>query len=104
MRWQSSRRRRDDLRDATDDEGNKIKVHQLFENDLVMTRYDSAKGAWVAGPGGATRSVYEPATEKVLRQLARMDSYLAPLAELKTFQAVGLSAKKGRGRPRKTAP
>src|SRR5262249_11303959 len=43
--------RRDALRDGKDENGEPIKVHQFFEGDLVITVFDTEKGAWVGTPG-----------------------------------------------------
>ena len=91
------------MRDARDEFGQVIKVHQMFENTLVLTRFNSEKGAWVGSGGGATRSNYTLALDKVLRKIARTPG-LEPLGHKATAVAVGLEApKRGPGRPRKNA-
>lgn len=92
---------RDALRDGTNEAGEEIKVHEFFEGTLATTVYDVKLGTWRAGAGGATRSNYEPAIDKVLRQLSR-DPALRPLGERSAQVAIGLiSDKAGPGRPRK---
>lgn len=97
--------RRDQLHPGEKDaDGNQTMVHEFFENTLVATTVDEKTGEWRAGPAGATRSNYEPAIEKVLRELARRRrSEWAELGHLSTFKAIGL-VKDGakRGRPLKT--
>ncbi|MEU5486962.1 DNA sulfur modification protein DndB [Streptomyces sp. NPDC020196] len=91
--------RRDDLREATKD-GDKIFVHQLFEDTLVRTSFDTKTGTWKAGQAGATRGAYEEATRKVIAALSRQSPELAAMQELKVLSALGLVTA-GRGRPRK---
>ncbi|MGW1344260.1 DNA sulfur modification protein DndB [Kribbella sp. NPDC002412] len=95
---------RKSLRKATNDAGEEIYVHEFFEGTLAATSYDVKSGEWKAGTGGATRSNYEPAIEKVLRHLAKQDPALAPLGERAAALAIGLArTKTGPGRPRKIA-
>jgi hypothetical protein len=92
------------LRHATSETGEEVMVHEFFEGTLAATAYDTKLGAWRAGTGGATRSNYEPAIDKVLRHLAAQDPALKPLGERDAAVAIGLVSKKaGPGRPRKTA-
>ncbi|WP_432507520.1 DNA sulfur modification protein DndB [Kineococcus arenarius] len=91
------------LRDAKDDAGEPVKVHEFFEGSLAKTSFDTKLGTWRAGTGGATRSTYEPAIDKVLKHLANSDPALKPLGEREAAIAIGLiSANAGPGRPRKT--
>ncbi|GAA0264218.1 DNA sulfur modification protein DndB [Cryptosporangium japonicum] len=90
------------LRAAKDENGQKVEVHEFFEGTLASTSYDTKIGAWRAGTGGATRSNYEPAIDKVLRHLASQDKALAALGTRPAAVAIGLvSDRPGRGRPRK---
>ncbi|TDW21244.1 DNA sulfur modification protein DndB [Kribbella kalugense] len=92
------------LREARNDAGEDIEVHEFFEGTLAATSFDTKAGSWRAGTGGATRSNYEPAIDKVLRHLASEDAALKPLAERAAAVAIGLiSAKPGPGRPKKIA-
>ncbi|MBL7261501.1 DNA sulfur modification protein DndB [Paractinoplanes lichenicola] len=93
---------RTSLRHATGEGGEGIMVHDFFEGTLASTAYDNKAGAWRAGTGGATRSNYQPAIDKVLRHLAQQDRALAPLGERAAAVAIGLvSGKPGPGRPAK---
>lgn len=93
--------RRDALRDGKDNDGNKIKVHEFFENTLVLTTLDKS-GEWKVGTAGAQRSTYEKAIDKVLRHLAASDHGLERLAQHETYVTLGLSSASGRrGRPKK---
>ncbi|MGW9044121.1 DNA sulfur modification protein DndB [Streptomyces lydicus] len=91
--------RRDNVRPATKD-GENIKVHELFEDTLVRTAFDSKSGDWKAGQAGATRGAYEEAIRKVLTALARKSPELAAMHELPVLTDLGLVTA-GRGRPRK---
>ncbi|MEV5275367.1 DNA sulfur modification protein DndB [Streptomyces werraensis] len=91
--------RRDNLRKASRD-GEEIRVHELFEDTLVRTVFDTKTGEWRAGQAGATRGAYEEAIRKVLATLARQSPELAAMHELPVLTALGL-ATAGRGRPRK---
>lgn len=94
---------RDRLIDAKDEKGEPTKVHEFFEGTLTSTSFNAASGQWRASSGGATRSNYETAIDKVLRNLAQMDPVYKPLAERSTAIAIGLiSTGRGPGRPRKT--
>jgi hypothetical protein len=90
------------LRSAKNDDGEEIMVHEFFEGTLASTGFDAKEGMWRAGTGGATRSNYEPAIDKVLRHLANQDPALKPLGSHAAAVAIGLvSGKAGPGRPRK---
>ncbi|MEV6430096.1 DNA sulfur modification protein DndB [Nocardia sp. NPDC051463] len=93
--------RRDALREV-EVEGNRVLVHEFFENTLVLTTLGK-DAEWKVGTAGAQRSTYEKAIDKVLRHLAAEDRRLRPLAERSTLIKLGLeSATPGkRGRPRK---
>ncbi|MCX4828255.1 hypothetical protein OG746_05845 [Streptomyces sp. NBC_01016] len=91
--------RRDELREASRD-GEKIFVHQLFEDTLVRTSFDVKTGKWKAGQAGATRGAYEEAIRKVIATLSRQSPELAHMQEQKVLSALGLVTA-GRGRPRK---
>ncbi|MFI1465657.1 DNA sulfur modification protein DndB [Streptomyces wuyuanensis] len=90
--------RRDDLREVSQD-GEDVKVHQLFEDTLVRTVFDTKTGQWKAGQAGATRGAYEEATRKVISMLARIDG-LSALNDRSVLTRLGLVTA-GRGRPRK---
>lgn len=91
------------LRKAKNERGEDIMVHEFFEGTLAATSFDAKEGKWRAGTGGATRSNYEPAIDKVLRHLARQDPGLRPLGERQAQIDIGLVSKAGPGRPRKNA-
>ncbi len=95
--------RRDALRPAKNDRNEDVQVHEFFEGTLAVTAFDTKNAEWKAGTGGATRSTYELAINKVLGALASANPSLAALTDQETQIAVGLlAAKAGRGRPRKT--
>ncbi|MGW2910853.1 DNA sulfur modification protein DndB [Streptomyces asoensis] len=91
--------RRDNLRKASRD-GEEIWVHELFEDTLVRTVFDTKTGAWKAGQAGATRGAYEEAIRKVIATFARQSKELAAMQELPVLSGLGLVTA-GRGRPRK---
>jgi len=93
--------RRDALREGEDEDGNFAMVHQLFQGTLVKTVYDDDTEKWKAVTAGARRDLYQSAADKVLRMVAAEDPSLKALAELSTYQAIGLAPTAGRGRPKK---
>ncbi|MGW4329682.1 DNA sulfur modification protein DndB [Nocardia sp. NPDC004573] len=94
--------RRDELRAHKDSDGNKIQVHDFFENTLVLTTLDK-NGDWKVGTAGAQRSTYEKAIDKVLRHLANSDRGLERLSHHDTYVRLGLASASGRrGRPKKS--
>ena len=93
--------RRDALREGEDEDGNFAMVHQLFQGTLVKTVYDEDTEKWKAVTAGARRDLYQSAADKVLRMVAAEDPSLKALAELSTYQAIGLAPTAGRGRPKK---
>jgi hypothetical protein len=91
--------RRDNIRPAKRDD-EEIFVHEMFEDTLVRTAFDTKTGTWKAGQAGATRGAYEEAIRKVLAALARKSPELAAMHELPVLTDLGLVTA-GRGRPRK---
>ncbi|MFB7375853.1 DNA sulfur modification protein DndB [Kitasatospora purpeofusca] len=76
-------------------------VHAFFEGTLATTTWVDGTG-WRAGAPGATRANYEPAIAKVLKHLATEYPDLAAIGSPEAFAGIGLIARRGVGRPRKT--
>lgn len=95
--------RQGDVRRDTDGEGEPRVRHRFFEGLLIKTELRKAEDGsmqTIYKTAGGTRSLYEPATRRVLESLARDKAFKA-LTSREVLTEIGLEAERKAGRPRK---